>query len=295
MSNPKNIPTFDFYKTLEQHNNFVFSKLENSYNTYNASLPHRHNYFEIIIFKESGGIHEIDFRTFNIQKNTLHFVSPEQVHLLRRNKNVTGFVISFTSDLSLNLKINDSFFDSFPFLNNPYSQPIIELKDKFIAHKVFEIIENIEVEFNSTNHDKQEILALYLSILLVLSRRIYIQNADDEKPLILKNDLTHKFKKLVDLNFVTIKNVTEYASLLNISAGHLNDSLQKGFGKSASEIIYERIILEAKRMLYHSSKSIKEIAAHLNYDDASYFSRFFKTHAKITPDEFRKQIREKYQ
>jgi AraC-like DNA-binding protein len=61
------------------------------------------------------------------------------------------------------------------------------------------------------------------------------------------------------------------------------------------EIIFDRIILEAKRLLYHSSKSIKEIATYLNYDDPSYFSRFFKTHVQSSPEEFRKQIREKYQ
>ncbi|MBK6643621.1 MAG: AraC family transcriptional regulator [Bacteroidetes bacterium] len=89
--------------------------------------------------------------------------------------------------------------------------------------------------------------------------------------------------------------MSEYAQLLNITAGHLNDTIHKDLGKTAGELIHDRIILEAKRLLYHSENSIKEIATELNYKDPSYFGRFLKTHSGSTPDQFRKAIREKYQ
>ncbi|MBK5284203.1 MAG: helix-turn-helix domain-containing protein [Bacteroidia bacterium] len=98
---------------------------------------------------------------------------------------------------------------------------------------------------------------------------------------------------LVENNFRQKKSVSEYSEMLNISAGHLNDTVQHETGKTASEIIYERIILEAKRLLYHSAKSVKEIAYELLYDDPSHFNRFFKTHTGRTPEQFRKHIREK--
>ena len=94
----KNIPAFDFNKSLHNNLLFEFTKLEESYNPYDASHPHRHNYFEVLYFNQEGGSHEIDFKSFPIEKNSIHFVSPRQVHLLRRNPDVTGYVLSFTDD-----------------------------------------------------------------------------------------------------------------------------------------------------------------------------------------------------
>jgi len=157
-----------------------------------------------------------------------------------------------------------------------------------------ELIANIQTEFATDNVDKAEVLMSYLSILLISAKRIYVSEDNFNKPMLVRNELTHKFKKLVDANYRQQKTVSAYAELLNISAGHLNDTVQKDIGKTASEIVYSRIILEAKRLLYHSQKSVKEIAADLMYDDPSYFTRFFKTHTQFTPEEFRKHIREKY-
>src|SRR4026208_264084 len=92
------IPAFDLCKTLDSEPGIEFSRLEESYNPYDASLPHRHNYYEILLFRGAGGIHEIDFDVYLIQENSLHFISPERVHVLRRDKQVTGYVLSFTPD-----------------------------------------------------------------------------------------------------------------------------------------------------------------------------------------------------
>jgi AraC-like DNA-binding protein len=286
------IPTFDFYKTIEGGLQIVFSKLEESYNTYDVSLPHRHNYYEIIIFNKNGGVHEIDFVTHQILKDTIHFVCPEQVHLLRRNSDVTGYVISFTNDLLIQ-KNGTSLVDGFPFFNQTYNSPVVLLQNQNNRTNIDFLINKVDEEFNSSNSDKVELLIHYLALLLLEARRNYMSiDGADEK---VASRLSKEFKNLVDINYLEIKSVSEYASLLNISSGHLNDTVHKDFGKAASEIIFDRIILEAKRMLYHSSKSIKEIATYLNYDDPSYFSRFFKTHVQSSPEEFRKQIREKYQ
>lgn len=295
MHDKKAIPTFDFYKTLDQRLHFVLSHLEESYNTYDATLPHRHNYYEVLLFKASGGTHEIDFNSYPVQENSLHFVSPEQVHLLRRDKKVTGHVISFTRDFFLEDVSGSSLVDSFPFLNNPYSLPVVKMDNTIHMKKMYAIIDDMQAEFSTENTDKTEALFSYLSIFLITARRMYIPENISGKPLSSRSELSRRFKKLVDSSFRQHRSVSEYAGLLNITAGHLNDTVQKDLGKTASEIIYERTILEAKRLLYHSPKSVKEIAADLLFDDPSYFTRFFKTHTEFTPEEFRRHIREKYQ
>jgi len=122
------IPSYDFYKTLDSSSGFEFYKLEEAYNPYDATLPHRHNYYEILFFNKTGGNHEIDFTSYPVRGYSLHFISPEQVHLLRRNKHVTGYVLSFSKDFCYEEAAGITFIESFPFFNNPYSAPIVRLK-----------------------------------------------------------------------------------------------------------------------------------------------------------------------
>jgi AraC-like DNA-binding protein/mannose-6-phosphate isomerase-like protein (cupin superfamily) len=286
------IPTFDFYKKIDNSAQFEFSKLEESYNPYDASAAHRHNYFEIIYFEKSGGKHEIDFKTYEIEEGSIHFVSPEQVHRLRREKQVTGFVISFTADFFLNEAINETFIDTLPFFNDSEASPILPVRSREDRNELTQLISKIEREFNSVRNDKMEMIASYLLNFLLLSRRLYETNQVSKEDLTSRSTLVRNFKKAIEVNFREKKSVSEYAQLLNISSGHLNDTIQKEVGKTASELLYARIILEAKRLLYHSAHSVKEIAADLNYDDPSHFSRFFKNHTGQTPEQFRISTRE---
>lgn len=294
MSERKIIPAFDLYKTLDSKPGIEFSLLEESYNPYDASLPHRHNYYEILLFKGSGGIHEIDFHAYPIGENSLHFISPEQVHLLRREKEVTGYVVAFTPDFCLGKNMDPAFLDGFPFFNNPYATPIVTFQDAAQQRNVMEIVANMEEEYFSSHDDKADVLLSYLTILLIAARRMYIPGPASATPSSSRVGMVQRFKKAIVEGFRQQKSVTYYAELLNISAGHLSETVQKETGKTAGDMIHDRIILEAKRLLYHSPKSVKEIAYELGYEDPSYFARFFKTHTQTSPELFRSYIREKY-
>lgn len=290
----KHIPAFEFNKSLHKDNLFEFTKLEESYNPYDASHPHRHNYFEVLYFNGAGGIHEIDFQSYSIEKNSIHFVSPGQVHLLRRDPKVTGYVLSFTDDFFLDRASSSMFIETLPFFISPSSISIVRLKDPEKVIEIIDIIKRIQKEFASDHSDKIQVIASWMSLFLISCRRMYLNQVPTGEKQAVKNETVKKFRKLVEEKFTENKSVSEYAVLLNITPGHLNDTMQKELGKTASELIHDRIILEAKRLLYHSEKSIKEIAATLNYDDPSYFTKFFKTNTDLTPDQFRKTIREKY-
>ena len=84
-----------------------------------------------------------------------------------------------------------------------------------------------------------------------------------------------------------MKSPAEYAKTLNISSAYLNECVKSTTGNSVSYYIQQRIILEAKRLLYHSGKSVKEIAVELGYDDYPYFSRLFSKVTGMTALAFR--------
>ncbi|MBP6334632.1 MAG: helix-turn-helix domain-containing protein [Bacteroidia bacterium] len=291
----KIIPAFNFTKSIDGNLGFTFTKLEESYSRYNATQPHRHKYYEVLFFNGSGGVHEIDFQVYNIHANSVHFVSPDQVHLLRRESHVSGFVISFSDDFFLETDAGNLFIDTLPFFNNPYVVPVLQLKENSQITESRHLLDKMQNEFSGPHADQREALQSWMKLFLILSKRIYSGDNKEQKPPVLRSEMTRNFKRLVEKEFRKIKSVSEYAELLNITAGHLSETIQKDIGKTAGEFIHDRLILEAKRLLYHSPKSIKEIATELNFEDPSYFTKFFKTHTENTPEQFRQTFREKYQ
>lgn len=280
------VPTYDFFKKLDSKINFEYRKLEKVYTPYDASSAHRHDYHEIILFDKDGGTHEIDFQKHSIKKNSLHFIFPGQVHLLKRNKNVTGHVLAFKEEVFLPnaIPVSTDFF----FLSAINSSVLkIDLNTR---NKIDPILLNLIDEEKITRTYKEQIISAYLLLFLIEIVNLYEKSPDLKKATATKN-IYDQFKRLVDKNILTNHSVAEYASLMNITPGHLNDSIKSETGKNASEQIHERLILEAKRLLYHSTKSVKEISALLNYDDPSYFNRFFKLHTGITPKDFRGNAR----
>ena len=108
------------------------------------------------------------------------------------------------------------------------------------------------------------------------------------------NSLGVQFKILVDEHFRDKVQVSEYAEMLHVTPGHLNDTVKSTIGRSAKQVIDAKRIMEAKRLLFWQKHSVKQIAGELNFDDDAYFSRFFKKHTGQTPALFQKTIREKY-
>ncbi len=283
------IPTFDFYQTINSDISFEYQRLETSYRDYDSSHPHRHNCYEIVFFERSGEEHHIDFKRYDITENTIQIVCPEQVHLLKRNKDVTGYVLSFSAELFLSIVKNSQFLDAFPFLVPLNSAPIVKLELDQIP-QLMSLIKQLEQEYFSSQKDKKDMLAILCLQLLQFLKRQFPQTENTAN----EQYLPSRFKKMVEREYLKINTVSEYADLLAVSAGHLNDIVKKATGKSPKMIISEHITIEAKRLLYHSQLSIKEIASNLNFEESSYFIRFFRKQTGLTPIAFRNNIREKY-
>ena len=259
-----------------------------------TTLPHKHNYYEMCFFTGGQGIHEIDFENHTINAPSIHFLSPGQVHLIKRGKAYEGYLVVFSEDF-FNLRFqNLEVIPGYPLVTNLENGPILNL-DKEQYKTFHQLIKNIEEELTEHDTDSIEIVISYLKIFFLklkqnFSKLLETQSSSGSK----MNSTVYRFNQLVDKYYNQIHHVKEYAELLGESPVILNREIKAATGKTSSELIIERLILEAKRLLMFSDLSNKEVAYKLNYEDPSYFARIFRKKTGYTPSAFRKKMREKY-
>ncbi|MES2130878.1 MAG: helix-turn-helix domain-containing protein [Bacteroidota bacterium] len=261
--------------------------------TFDTEEAHRHNYYEILLFDKGGGQNMIDFELHEVHSTSLHFVSPGQVHALSRTKNTDGYLVVFTKDFMLLNGGNTVVLNDFPAFNKVVS-PVLEASSAAFAD-VFNLVIQMENESKQDTPLKESILAAYINLLLIKCKALLIETPDYKKNDETAQQLIQRFNTLLEVHFIEFHKVNEYADLLSITPNHLSDSIKKITGKTAGELIHQRIILEAKRLLLYSDSTAKEIAYILKFNDPSYFSRFFKANTGYSPENFRKEVRKTYQ
>ncbi|MBI3519703.1 MAG: helix-turn-helix domain-containing protein [Bacteroidetes bacterium] len=252
-----------------------------------VSSAHKHDFFLTVLFTKGSGTHEIDFHTYDIKPGTVFMMTPGQMHHWVLSKDIDGYVFFHTRDFYDKGFTVASVLD-YPFFSSMHNPPLISLKKK-TAESLSLVFKSIVEEYQQKELLKfEKIHALITLIYIELTRHYQATTQIENETYLLK---LRKLELYIDAHFKTKKYPHEYASLMNISEKHLNRISKECLNKTTSELIAERIVLEAKRMLIHSKHTVSEVAAELGYDDNSYFSRFFKKNSGKTPVEFLNQYR----
>ncbi|NOU59523.1 AraC family transcriptional regulator [Marinifilum caeruleilacunae] len=246
---------------------------------------HRHDYYHILFVKNGTGRHNIDFKTYDIRPNSIFFISPGQVHSIQLNHSAEAYVLTFTSDFIL-LDSNIQRLLDYPFFHSISNRPYVYVEGS--NHKIQQTLDEMYVESKMEKKGRDKILRALLEVLLIRVRRIYEPALKLEAPNHLSYQL-RKLEALIDKHYKEYKQLTEYADLMHISAKHLNSLCKKGLNKTVLNLIHERTLIEAKRLLLFTNNTISEIAYELGFADKSYFMRFFKKHTSLTADAFRKK------
>jgi|KBSMisStandDraft_5_1062788.scaffolds.fasta_scaffold06473_5 AraC-like DNA-binding protein len=252
---------------------------------------HKHNFYEILWVDEGTSQQTIDFQTYQLGPKSLFFISPGQVHEFEAWQGLRGGTIMFTEDFFLRNQQNKDRLFEISFLDNVYFNPNL-----FLGCQDFAMFRNY-INMLLAEHNRQdanpEILQSLLHILLLQVQRSI--KAESNQPTERRNIILFKqFKNLLEAGFTEGKKVADYAKDLNITQHHLNRIAKVLAGQTAGTVIKSRTLLEAKRLLSYSDYSIAEIASHLHYFDASYFSKTFKSMTGQSPLEFKMQMSEKY-
>ncbi len=272
----------------DQANSFDIKVLEKLVDDFQfTSLPHRHDFYNILFIERGTGTHTIDFVTYEVKPCSIFFLTPGQVHSWNLSGNIKGFTIFFTTQFYLMDSTEKKLVD-IPFFHSLSNHPYLYLdcmKDESIRQAIHEIF----VENEKRENGSDVIIRAYLDIIITKLARYYKQSWISQQT----SNLTYQIRELeslVDKHYKQYKLPREYADKMNLSPKHLNEICKKGLSKTVGDLIQERIILEVKRLLAYSHKNISEIADELNFSDKSYFIRFFKKQTGVTPEQFRANL-----
>lgn len=273
-----------------QNGNLAFKLLSFDDNSHFDHLQ-RNNYFSLIWITKGSGKVKADFAEHHFEEDSLLAFSPYQPFMICTKEDIQGIAIHFHPDFYCIHMHQKEVSCNGVLFNNVYQPPFTRITDQ--AKITFQmVIDQMKTEIQNEELAQYELLISYLKIFLITASRLKreqleeLQSTPDSKePFILQN-----LKDAIEDHFKTKHSAAHYAEMLNISPKALAKLSKNYFNKTLTDLIAERIIIEAKRELYMTNKTVKEIAYQLGYDDEHYFSRFFKTNADVSPQLYRETV-----
>lgn len=253
---------------------------------HDISLPHRDNHFLLVMATKGRFKFNLDFEEITFTAPAMLCVYPGQVHQMLEVNEPQGWVLSFDPllpDNEFQLLLENKFKDTI-FLKHSsafYQQTIILL----------DLMEKVQ-SGATDNYTSKSVHSLLNALLCLIASNIYSAVSNNKTKENRGDIIEEAFKQLLKKYYKTWKNPAQYASELAITVSHLNDTIKAKTGTSISAHIQQVSILEAKRLLYFTDKSVKEIGYEVGYDEPVYFGKLFKKVSKFTPLQFRQQFRD---
>lgn len=275
----------------QQNGNLSFKVFEFDNSSYFDHIQ-RNNYFTLILITSGEGIAKVDLCEYSFGENTLFAFYPYQPFMLMTKGPIMGVSIQFHHDFFCIYRHHKEIAANGILFNNIYQQPFIWLEEntkKDLLNVITQIVNELKMEALRSD----EVIVSYMKIFLVLATRIKLDQQPIEDNQIIDNKqkgIVQKLRNAIEENFRIKHSASDYANMLYVTPIALSRVTKNHFNKTPSDLITERIIVEAKRELYLTDKTVKEIAFELGYEDEHYFSRVFKNKTDISPQFYRDTI-----
>jgi AraC family transcriptional regulator, transcriptional activator of pobA len=254
---------------------------------FSVKYPHRHDFFEVLYLQKGSGYHVIDANKYEIKPPCIFFMSPGQAHKLELSNDIEGYIFIFTSDFYLLNRSNQNSLIEFPFFYTIHQDnPPLLLENENDIRFLEILFRQSIAETNRTGDFTIELLRSILDLILTTCTARYPINEN----LVNKGKgqiLVKRFFHLVEENHQKNLSLSDYAGMIGVTANHLTQTVKLLTGKTSSQIIKAKQLLEIKRLLVHTNLNVSEIANQLNFEDQSYFTKFFKRETGITPIQYR--------
>jgi len=249
-------------------------------NTYELKMPlppHRQTIHSIILVIKGSIIASSGFDNYTVEQNMMIVTPAGQITSLSfMSDDIEGFYLHFSDDYLSHTKVD---------LSRWLNRPVVKFANTELEHLTTLLKRMQKLNEKETNTG---IIKLYLSTFLAemgqsSDFRLRVNFPAHER-------LTMEFKRLLNYHVTKDKSVRYYAAELNVTPNHLNKSVKTTLGRSASALIDEMLVLEAKVLMQKKNMSVSEIAFETGFEDVSYFGRFFKKHTGFALTEYRNMI-----
>lgn len=247
--------------------------------------PAQYPVYNVFFIPEGAGAYHADFGVFNFEGPVLLFSTPLQVIYIQECKFLNCRMLQFHGDFYCIEFHREEVSCNGLLFNNIYIDPLVVLSDKEAS-----LFDSLLTDLNNELNEplpSEIILRAYLQLFLAKSSAIKLKAIAEGADKAGKDEQMERFKKLLDEHFLTLHKPSNYAALLSMTPDNLTKRSTRYFKKTPSQLIQERLVLEAKKQLHLTRKSIKEIAWGLKFQDEFYFSRVFKKFTKVSPQTFR--------
>ena len=283
------IKKYTFKQGLPQE--FELVGIGQLYNNHSDTLttPHRTGFYHILWFQKGNPTHLVDFNPVKIKPNTILFLNKDTVQRFDKNGGFDGKAILFTDNFFCKTEADTKYLRSSILFNDLFTVSQIQLsKTASLFADLFKLMEK-ELK-NEKDISQSDILKNLLHNFLLLSERERRKQDFTEIKKGADLDYVMLFKDLLETNYRKLKQVSNYAKKISVTEKRLNQATSKVLDKSPKQMIDERVILEAKRLLAHTNESVKEIGFELGFDEPTNFIKYFRKHSQSTPVEFREQF-----
>lgn len=246
---------------------------------FGAHAPsHRIDFYAIVWFSETRGEHLIDFERFPIRRNLVYLIGRDQVHSIPAERLPAARTLVFSAAIFERIAESPLRQLFLPFNNSGIAIPAA------MQQSMVQLFDLILQEYRTAADEDMLLgyLTIYLKYLFRFSSRSATVTggvADIRVPRLFQ---------LIQHHYREERSAAFYASRIGLTPKRMNEILRSAVGSTLSQLIYQLLMIEAKRELFHQRLSVKEIAYTLGFSEQSYFARFFKKYAGISPEAFRK-------
>lgn len=263
---------------------FIMMNLEDFISQLGTTDHLKNKFYAVLLLNEGKGSFAIDNNVFQLASNMVFFINYNQVYHFQDAELCKGSVLLFTKSFYNHIYTGNKIIKSDTALAK--MSPFVRLKAESRKDQ-WQSFEEIKREYQSTKPLFKEIICLLLKAFVLK----YIRYSDTNTQLNIQSDrkkiLVNDFTNLVNLHFKELKTTSHYAKKLNLTANYLNSIVKENLDIPAGKFIKNRVILEAERLLLHTSLSVTEISYELGFSDKSHFGKYFKTEKKYSPNQYR--------
>ncbi|RKO68553.1 helix-turn-helix domain-containing protein [Sphingobacterium puteale] len=244
-------------------------------------------YIKVLLLSKGAKV-QVDLAEYSVKQPSLFFVSPSQhLHIKKLGKEEGHFVFYNRDFYCIQIHDEEVACNGLLF-SNIYNMPMVELDNGEIPFFSY-IFGQMTDEFGLNDTSLEEMLRTYLKQLFIKSARLWKKQNLDKELIEQNSDLEffRKFTLLVDEHYKEKHHVADYAELLFMAPKTISHKFKRLNLPQPNDVIKNRILLEAKRLLVHTNLTAKEVGYELGYEDPAYFSRLFVQKSGETPSAFR--------